>query len=912
MSECHEDSEEDLGFALKELKLTKKLTSNQDGKDNKADMIESVGTQSAAEEPNQTIYSSPESDGSEEEREEAVKEIAVRQADSSVDLRQQSQETGNVGKIIREEDENGSITDSDTSLEWQPMTTVASFDVYDENGELVLEGMNRTGSTLSLNEHSTPSQNQKSTFGYTKVDGEEQAQRSYLTNKRTDFLFNHKKLAVSSASLSMSPSRTSGTPDSQFLSEDDEEEEAISSKNITTTDQLSITKDLLNDKEKFAYIACITVLVNEMCTRLVSIALSSHNMTSKQKFAKRLQSLQKNMGHWRSLILNRLYAHLEIEPEEIKMLSRLSNDGIELSDLCNCLKVTQHIDNPLAETSDIPELKTESKTDENIMTSKSLDIDVAWTIICDLFLLLVQDSHYDARSRSLLINFAKVLNIDPLEICQFEKRVIEALELEQCTEDQVWDEKAHMDKRRKAIKRKKLCYIGLATLGGSLVLGLSGGLLAPVIGAGFAAGLSTIGVTGAAGFLTGVGGTTVVAVSSTAIGAKIGTTSMKRRMGSVRTFEFRPLHNNRRLNLILSVSGWMNGNEDDVRLPFSTVDPINGDLYSLYWEPDMLRSTGQTMGILASEIVTQTIQQILGATVLTALMAAIQLPNILSKLGYLIDNPWNVSLDRAWAAGLVLADTLMAKNLGDRPITLVGFSLGSRVIYSCLVELAKKGAIGIIENAYLFGSPVVYKRDEMILARSVVSGRFLNGYSNRDWILGYLFRATGGGLSTVAGISPINSVPDIENVDCSEIVDGHMSYRKKMPKLLKAIGMSVLSEEFVEIEDPMDPEQVARQRKLVAELESAQEKLSDESHGKKKRKHKWLSKSSWFKPQKVEWQEMYEQTLKDKTLGPEVNGDTEEGIATDVHKDQLIQEISKLKDEVQKDIDHSSRDIVEK
>lgn len=877
-----DDGEEDLGLQLKELKITKKIrrTKEEDGHDR---------TEEADGDISNTVMTIEKADNSSERANIAEEEL---------------------------ENEAGSLSEtqsliSSSSLEWQPMPAVASFDVYDEDGNLILKGLNNDKSALSLLDTAngdSPAHFQNGNFGYTKIDAEEQAQRSYLTNKRTDFLFNHKKLAESSTSFLNAD--TESILDSDIPSDDEEDEDEVYSKNITTNDQLSVTKELLNDKEKFAYSASITVLINDMCTELVTVALASHNVTSKKKLARRLQNLQKNMGHWKNLILNRLYLHLDIEPEEVQMLSRLSNHGIQLVDLCQCLKVTQRIENPLMNSDDIPELKTESKADDDIKNSKNLEIDVAWTIICDLFLLLVQDSHYDSRSRNLLIRFAAILNIDVQEICQFEKRIIDALELEQCTEDQVWDEKEHMDKRRKANRRKKMCYIGLATLGGSLVLGLSGGLLAPVIGAGFAAGLSTIGVTGAAGFLTGIGGTTVVAVGSTAIGARIGTKSMQRRMGSVRTFEFRPLHNNRRLNLILSVSGWMNGNEDDVRLPFSTVDPINGDLYSLHWEPEMLKSTGQTMGILASEIVTQTIQQILGATVLTALMAAIQLPNMLSKLGYLIDNPWNVSLDRAWAAGLVLADTLIARNLGDRPVSLVGFSLGSRVIYSCLVELAKKGAIGIVENAYLFGSPIVYKRDEMILAKSVVSGRFVNGYSNRDWILGYLFRATGGGLNTVAGISSINNVPDIENVDCSELVDGHMSYRKMMPKLLKLIGISVLSEEFVEIEEPLDPEQVARQRKLVTELESAQTKLSEKSKNGKK-KSRWYSASSWFKPHKGEWQEMYEQTLKDKV--PSENEEYDPNLTSaSVDNKQLYQELTKLKEEVQKDIDHSSRDIVDK
>jgi hypothetical protein len=46
----------------------------------------------------------------------------------------------------------------------------------------------------------------------------------------------------------------------------------------------------------------------------------------------------------------------------------------------------------------------------------------------------------------------------------------------------------------------------------------------------------------------------------------------------------------------------MNGKVDDVRLPFSTVDPIMGDLFSIFWEPEMLQSMGQTINILATEV----------------------------------------------------------------------------------------------------------------------------------------------------------------------------------------------------------------------------------------------------------------------------------------------------------------------
>ena len=35
----------------------------------------------------------------------------------------------------------------------------------------------------------------------------------------------------------------------------------------------------------------------------------------------------------------------------------------------------------------------------------------------------------------------------------------------------------------------------------------------------------------------------------------------------------------------------MNGPLDDVRLPFSTIDPVMGDVFSVLWEPEMMGDT---------------------------------------------------------------------------------------------------------------------------------------------------------------------------------------------------------------------------------------------------------------------------------------------------------------------------------
>ncbi|SCV02215.1 LAMI_0G16952g1_1 [Lachancea mirantina] len=831
---------------------------------------------------------------------------ASNRMDTRNDDSRSGQDEGNIthGEQQMVPNSNGSDEESDSSGEWSALPAIASYSVYNEKGELALPAQGSSSTFLPPDSKRAPSAspirdnlaNGGSTFGYTKLAGEEQAQRSYATQQKIDFLFNHRAFASSKASLNNSE-------DGFDEGDDDDDEGERYTTDLNSTDQLAVTKDLLHEKEIFAYLGAVNVLADEMSTELALTCLST-DIVGREKLVRRLHKVQKSMADWKVTVVSRLYEHMGISLEERRMVEALTRHGVELRDVCKCLKVNQVVRNPFEHsdhqtiinktdgfgTNEFSDVTAEGGVSD-LYEKSELNIDVSWTIICDLFLLLLADLSYDSRSRTLLMKFGSVLSISQTEICEFEKRVTDGLEMEQSMEDQVWNEQDHMKTRRKKSRNKKLCYVGLATIGGSLVLGLSGGLLAPVIGAGIAAGLSTVGITSAAGFLTGVGGTAVVAATSTAIGAKIGTEAMSKRMGSVRTFELSPLHNNRRVNLIVTVSGWMTGNDDDVRLPFSTVDPIEGDLYSLHWEPEMLKSTGQTINILASEIFTQTIQQILGATILTAFMSAIQMPMMLSKLGYLIDNPWNVSLDRAWAAGLILADTLISRNLGKRPVTLIGFSLGSRVIYSCLLELCKKGYPGLVENVIMFGSPIVYKSEDLIMAKSVVSGRFVNGFSTKDWILCYLFRATSGGFSKVIGISPVSHIHGIENFDCTELVEGHMAYRKKMPKLLKQLGISVLSEEFAEIEEASDPEQVERQRRFVHDLDEAQRKLSS-----KKKRASWVP--GWMKPKKAKWQEMWEEST--IAQGNHLNEERAKSAKTEdsaiVNTSALLKELNNIKE----------------
>ncbi|KAM5539970.1 hypothetical protein V8D89_006473 [Ganoderma adspersum] len=614
-------------------------------------------------------------------------------------------------------------------------------------------------------------------------------------------------------------------------------------KAMTPLSQMQQTKDMLTEAQRVAYVGLCQLTTKEMVDRLKSVK------------RKELKKAIQNMELWALKIMGRLYYHMELATEEQKMIESLGQHGIEAKDLVPPLMTTHTVANPEydpAEAHRQAELRAEEAVKESADISdngstppdspppaytshappvppkpqqttakvledtaaptmpgvsthlsaadKDVTLDIRWTVLCDLFLVLIADSVYDARSRVLLENVALKLGLGWLDVVKFERRVTETLEIQEGVEK--LEQQDSIQGVQKNSKKRRYMMLGLATLGGGLVIGLSAGLLAPVIGAGLGAAFATVGIAGTSGFLTGVGGAAVITTGGVVTGSSIAARGMARRTQYVHTFDILPLHNHKRVNCIITVSGFMTGPLDDVRLPFSVLDPVIGDVFSVLWEPEMIRETGSALKILTGEVLTQLAQTALQATVMTALMSALQWPIILTKLGYLIDNPWSNALDRAKSAGSVLADVLIHRYLGVRPITLIGFSLGARVIFYALVELAKKGMYGVVQDVILLGATVTAPLSTWLEVRSAVSGRFVNGYARNDWVLNYLFRATSGGLNTVAGLRAIQNVPDLENVDVTDKIAGHMSYRTFMPLILDQLGFPVSADYFDEPEEP--------------------------------------------------------------------------------------------------------------
>lgn len=183
-----------------------------------------------------------------------------------------------------------------------------------------------------------------------------------------------------------------------------------------------------------------------------------------------------------------------------------------------------------------------------------------------------------------------------------------------------------------------------------------------------------------------------------------------------------------------------------------------------------------------------------------------------------------------------MADTLIGQVQGNRPVTLVGYSLGARVIYYCLEELASKGAFGIVEDVYLLGCPVLVELKQWQNVATVVSGRIVNGYCPNDSILAIIYRASASSWSDVAGLQPVLGVEGVENVNLEEIVAGHNEYYSKLPLVLQKCGFSITDIYF---EDEEDMEEQDRIQAKEHKQKISEQKLREKEEKLKRRQKKY-------------------------------------------------------------------------
>lgn len=136
-----------------------------------------------------------------------------------------------------------------------------------------------------------------------------------------------------------------------------------------------------------------------------------------------------------------------------------------------------------------------------------------------------------------------------------------------------------MERLAKKETRSRTALMAAAAVGGGVIIGVSAGLAAPMVGrlrnvgtlfvlrwtdiftphegAGIGALLTAVKIAGTTSFLTGVGGTALITSAGVITGSSIAGSKMAKRTAGIEVFRFIPINESERRNVIISVSGWV-------------------------------------------------------------------------------------------------------------------------------------------------------------------------------------------------------------------------------------------------------------------------------------------------------------------------------------------------------------------
>lgn len=433
-------------------------------------------------------------------------------------------------------------------------------------------------------------------------------------------------------------------------------------------------------------------------------------------------------------------------------------------------------------------------------------------ILHSLLLLMLSLEHYNPLSRVLMLRVSSSLGLDFKILNDDEVKVARVL-LDAAV--QFSSNGKGQEQGRKSDPTRKW-KVGIASVAGAVLIGVTGGLAAPLV----AAGLGTVmgglglGATAAAGYLGALAGSGVIVGGLFgAYGGRMTGRMMDKYAREVEDFAFIPIRGSRqrpedekeaakedhRLRVTIGITGWVTEEENFV-VPWRVIGS-DSEVFALRWELESLMNLGNAITAMVTSAAWGIAgKEILAKTMFAQIMSAMFLPLGLLKVARVADNPFSVAKARADKAGEVLADALISKVQGERPVNLFGYSLGSRVIYSCLQTLAKRRAYGLVESAVVMGSPIPSDTDHWRVMRSVVSGRLVNVFSENDAVLAVLYRTSSLQLG-VAGLQAVENLPGVENVDVSHLISGHLRYQYLIGRILSIIGLESVDTREVSMEE---------------------------------------------------------------------------------------------------------------
>ncbi|KFH48609.1 putative membrane protein-like protein [Hapsidospora chrysogenum ATCC 11550] len=283
----------------------------------------------------------------------------------------------------------------------------------------------------------------------------------------------------------------------------------------------------------------------------------------------------------------------------------------------------------------------------------------------------------------------------------------------------------------------------------------------------------------------------------------------------------------RRFRLVIAMGGWM-AEDEDMRKPWLCLGRQT-EAYVLRWDPVALLSLGSSLEtVIRSSAWSSAKKEINATTIFTSLIKSTW-PVSLLKISKIMDNPWSIGMVRAEKAGAILADAIMRhKFQGERPVSLVGYGLASRAIYTCLMVLAERRHFGLVESVVMMGAPVPSESRVWLTLKSVVSGRLINVYSEQDYLLGFLYRFSNTQFG-VAGLQEIQGADGVENYNVGDLPKGHLGYASVAGRVLKDIGWGNLDSGTVKQERP------ARQERQPKKGRSPRRQSRQQRWGKQER-----------------------------------------------------------------------------
>ena len=145
---------------------------------------------------------------------------------------------------------------------------------------------------------------------------------------------------------------------------------------------------------------------------------------------------------------------------------------------------------------------------------------------------------------------------------------------------------------------------------------------------------------------------------------------------------------------------------------------------------------------------------------------------------------WYDTYEQAEITGRNLAHYLAKSHIFEgHAVSLVGFSLGTQVVMSCVYELERIKKPNILYEVLVMGG-VAHIDDFYDHSLLSVSHRLINCYCSTDAILGIFLKYTNGDKNPI-GLGPIlRSSGKVTNVDVTRIAKGHLSYRDALYDVL--------------------------------------------------------------------------------------------------------------------------------